>query len=114
MNTACQDEVKRRRDARGFFSRGATPIPFQRNGGNFGLRWQLAEAKRSEDWSLAATALWTRLLEAIGWFKAASRSACRRSPKAVDRLTLPFGQQFDLKIRLTPRRRSATLQKNHG
>jgi len=32
------------------------------NQGKFGLRWQPAEAKRSEDWSEAATPLFARFL----------------------------------------------------
>jgi hypothetical protein len=40
---------------------------------DFGLRWQPAEAKRSEDWSAAATPL----------FNYRQRFASRRSPKRL-------------------------------
>jgi hypothetical protein len=44
----------------------------------FGVRWQLAEAKRSEDWSGAATPLFARPPASP---KAAWCYASRRSPK---------------------------------
>ena len=52
---------------------------------DFGLRWQLAEAKRSEDWSAAATPLLSAgeskfVREALVRAKAAWRFASRRSP----------------------------------
>ena len=48
----------------------------------FGLRWQLAEAKRSEDWSAAATPLSVRPVASKSGVAPALRDS-RRNPKSV-------------------------------
>jgi len=51
-------------------------------GSTLGQRWQPAEAKRSEDWNMAATALFKEPSSRQPVSKAASRSACRRNPNS--------------------------------